>query len=315
MFRLCLAAAIALAAVAAPAESKDTLPTIDSAWNYNDPVQSEANFRDLLASAQRVENAAYAAEVRTQLARSLGLQGRFDEANTILDDIHKKLAPDMKVAAIRWQLEKGRVVNSSGHPADSIGFFKKALALAQAVHAENLAIDAAHMLGIVSPADAAIAWNRRAIRMAESATDPRARNWLGPLYNNLGWTYVDKHEYEKALALFTKDVAFRKSSGRPFEAGIALWSRAKTLRLMGRVKEALAIQIRLANDPLRNGKPADGYTHEEIGECLLSLGKPDEAAPHFAIAYRRLGTDAWLRDHEPERLARLRRLAQPQDDR
>ena len=55
----------------------------------------------------------------------------------------------------------------------------------------------------------------------------------------------------------------------------------------------------------------DGYNHEEIGECLLALGRPDEARPHFARAYEILSKDAWLADGEPERLKRLAELGRP----
>lgn len=75
----------------------------------------------------------------------------------------------------------------------------EALALAQAHGEENLAIDAAHMLGIVDPPDQAIQWHERAIQLAEAATDPQARRWPGPLYNNLGWTYHDRGD--EALAI------------------------------------------------------------------------------------------------------------------
>ena len=78
----------------------------------------------------------------------------------------------------------------------------------------------------------------------------------------------------------------------------------------GRVDEALGVQMALADHPERQGNPAEGYTHEEIGECLLLLNQPDAAAQHFAIAYARLSTDPWLEANEPERLKRLQQLSQ-----
>ena len=57
------------------------------------------------------------------------------------------------------------------------------------------------------------------------------------------------------------------------EAGIARWSHAKTLRLLGQVDAALAELLALVDHPLRQNNPAQGYTHEEIGECLLLLGR------------------------------------------
>jgi tetratricopeptide (TPR) repeat protein len=284
------------------------LPAVDSGWNYQDASASEANFRALIAQARDAEQQAYVAEAMTQLARSIGLQRRFDEAHAVLDEVETLLADDMSRARVRLALERGRVINSSGDPAGSIPYFESALSLAEASGYEYLAVDAAHMLGIVSEPDDAIRWNETAMRMAEAASDQRVRRWLGPLYNNLAWTYNDIGKHEEALALFERDLALRESQGQTFEASIALWSKAKTLRFLGRVDEALAIQESLVDHPERQGNPAEGYTHEEIGECLLLLGREAEAKAHFAIAYERLGNDPWLEANEPDRLARLRVL-------
>ena len=164
------------------------------------------------------------------------------------------------------------------------------------------------MLGIVNKGHDSIAWNERAIKMAEAAKDPRARRWLGPLYNNLGWTYFDLQRYEDALQLLEKDFRLRTERNSAMEAGIARWSMAKTMRYLGRVDEALRIQQELSLQPERQNNEAEGYTHEEIGECLLSLNRNAEATPHFARAWELLHDDPWLKQDEPQRLERLKEL-------
>lgn len=52
----------------------------------------------------------------------------------------------------------------------------------------------------------------------------------------------------------------------------------------------------------------DGYVFEEIGECLLALGRADEAKSHFVLAYDELRKDEYLAEREPERLKRLKEL-------
>ena len=54
----------------------------------------------------------------------------------------------------------------------------------------------------------------------------------------------------------------------------------------------------------------DGYVTEEIAECLLTLGRNDEARPVFARAYAELSADDELQSREPERLERLRVLGE-----
>jgi hypothetical protein len=73
-------------------------------------------------------------------------------------------------------------------------------------------------------------------------------------------------------------------------------------------RRALVVQERLAAETAAAGDPESGYGAEEIGECLLDLGREEEARPYLARAAELLGADAWLADHEPDRIARLRRL-------
>jgi tetratricopeptide (TPR) repeat protein len=164
------------------------------------------------------------------------------------------------------------------------------------------------MLGIVTQGEEALRWNEEAIRLSEAAGDPRARRWLGPLYNNTGWTYFDMHRYDDALRMFQKDIALRKQGTNKVEIGIARWSAAKVLRHLGRVEDALKVQMELLQLPELQGGDNEGYTHEEIAECLLLLGRQAEAAPHFARAGELLGDDPWLSRDEPGRIERMKRL-------
>jgi len=57
------------------------------------------------------------------------------------------------------------------------------------------------------------------------------------------------------------------------------------------------------------GGLSDSYVEEEIGECLAALGRLGEAAAHFSIAAGLLEAAGPGEDPDPDRLARLRRLA------
>jgi tetratricopeptide (TPR) repeat protein len=286
------------------------LPDFDSLWNYDDPAGTEAKFRELLPRARAAADSGYRAELLTQIARAQGLQQKFTEANATLDQADALIQPEMKTARVRSLLERGRSLNSSGKPEESIQYFKDALKLAEDMSLEFYAVDAAHMLGIVAKGEESLRWNEEAIRMSETAKDSRARRWLGPLYNNTGWTYFDMHRYDDALKMFQKDLAFRTPSGKKVEIGIARWSAAKVLRYLGRVDEALKTQMELVRLPELKGGDNEGYIEEEIGECLILLGSQAEAVPHFAIAWRLLHEDPWLKRDEPKRLDRLKQLGE-----
>ena len=284
------------------------LPSFDALWNFDDPAGTEIRFRELLAKAKESSDPGYAAELLTQIARTQGLQQKFDEAHATLDRVDASLKPDMKTAKVRSLLERGRVFNSSGKAKESIPTFKEALRVAQESGLENYAIDAVHMLGIAEKGRESLNWNLEAIRLAQAAKDPKARRWLGPLYNNTGWTYFDMGQYAEALKLFERDIEFRRQSATNVEVGIARWSAAKMLRHLGRVDESLKLQMELLEDPDRKNNDSEGYTREEIGECLLLLKRSGEAGPYFARAWELLHNDPWLSRDEPDRLARLKRL-------
>lgn len=285
------------------------LPDIDSLWDFDHPDSSEAAFGALLPLARASGNSEYLAQLLTQVARAEGLQMKFDHASRTLDEAESLITPETPTARVRLLLERGRLLNSSKRRDESKPFFRQAWDLAREAGAGGLAVDAAHMLGIVESGDASIAWNREAIAYAEASSDPKARGWLGSLYNNLGWTYHDAGDAATALDLFRKALAAReaeRSDRAPGLVRIARWCVARALRTLGRTDEALAMQRELLAQDAAAHAP-DGYVHEEIGELLLLRGDAEGAKPHFASAWKTLSEDPWLRRDEPDRLERMRR--------
>jgi tetratricopeptide (TPR) repeat protein len=229
-------------------------------------------------------------------------------ANDTLDRVDALLSGGLPVARIRYLLERGRVFNSSGHPKESVQYFLDAWALARQHEEDFYAIDAAHMLGIVESPAEQLTWSARALELAESTKEPRARTWLGPLYNNLGWTYHDLGRYDEALELFERSLACRREQQPPRETRIAAWTIGRCLRSLGRLEEALDLQKENLHAAHEAGD-AGGEIEEEIGECLLALGRSDEARQHFSRAYNVLSHDSRLAEHEVSRLQRLELLA------
>lgn len=284
------------------------LPDFDQLWDFDHPVETEKQFRALFAQDQDGDNEAYYAELRTQIARTLGLQQRFEDAHHLLDDVGAALPEGMSRPRIRYLLERGRVFNSSGAVDQARPLFLEAWEQAQEAGEDAYAVDAAHMVAIVAQGQEALEWNLKALRLAETSSQGQARRWLGSLYNNIGWTYHDMGQYEQALAIFKRALEFRENGGDPRPIHIARWCIARTLRSLGRVEEAFEIQQRLLK-AIDDSNDEDGYVYEELGECLVFLKRKDEAKSYFARAYTVLSQDPWFVRNESERLERMRELS------
>lgn len=276
-------------------------------WNYSDPAATEAVFTEQLPQAQQTDLDTEL-QLLTQIARSQGLQRRYDEARATLRGVRERLTEAPSTAHVRWFLERGRVNNSSGDPAGAKPDFDAAWRLAQSLSLDGLAVDAAHMIAIAAP-DEALVWNQRAIDLATTSKDPDARRWLGSLHNNLGWTHHDAGRFDEALAHFELALAARIEAEQPARVFVARWAVARGKRSLGRLEEALAEQQALQADRAAAEQPEDGYVSEELGELLLALGRADESKPHFAKAFELLGADPWLQKNKADRLARLKELS------
>ncbi len=277
---------------------------IDELWDFKDPAASESRFRGAAGDASTMSEQNI---LMTQVARALGLQGQYAEGLEILDSIRANGDDDLEVAA-RTRLERGRILNTRGDRDEARSRFQAAFDRATSAGLENLAVDALHMIAIVSPPDEQLIANERAIALAKTANDPRARGWLPSLYNNTGWTHFEAGNLDKALKLFELALDERLKLDKPREIGIARWAVARTLRAQDRTEDALAAQRELKGFNAAAGIFDDPFVDEEIGECLLILGRSEEARPYFAKAADGISADGWIMANEPERIARLREL-------
>jgi len=304
-----------LAGGAPKANADDMTPTpdttassIDALWDYFNPVATRAKFEALVPAAKESGDHSYYLQLQTQIARTYGLDGKFDEAHAVLDSVEQALGDAPKIVAVRYLLERGRTFRSGGDVSKSEPLFRKAYDLAREIGADFYAIDAAHMIAIAVPGDdERMTWNLTGVDLAEKTADDRAHGWLGSLYNNIGWGYHDKGEYEKALDMFDKALAFRIEQGKPKETGIAKWCVARALRSLERYEEALDIQVALEAEYDSTGQQ-DGYVYEELGELYLVMGKPEQSRKAFATAYARLSKDDWFAKNETARLERMKTL-------
>lgn len=286
------------------------MPDFDKLWNYSNPAETEIKFREVLKDSSPEKNLSEHLQLLTQIARTYSLRGMFTEAHETLNEVEKQLSAVHDLAHARYHLECGRAFNSSGKKAEAKQHFETAKNIATEVSEDFFTIDAIHMLAIVAPPEVATALNEEGILFAENSNQESAKNWLGALYNNLGWAYFDKKEYEKALSIFLRALKWREEKQEPSSIFLAKWCVARTLRALNKTEEALKVQLALFEESVTTGQN-DGYVHEELGELFLLKGENQKSSFHFEKAYELLSADKYLLQHEMERLERMKELSKP----
>ncbi|HEX4323077.1 MAG TPA: hypothetical protein VHZ77_00440 [Gaiellaceae bacterium] len=260
-------------------------------WDFDDLDTTEGRFRAQLALETSDSGRA---EVLTQLARVEGLRGRFEECDALLD-----AAETLGGAEAQVLLERGRRERSSGQAGEGLAQFEEAFERARSNGDDVIAVDAAHMLAIVGDSEA---WTARAVEIAAAADDPGVRYWLGPLYNNLGWS---RYEAGTAGALEAFELALasrERDDQRPYEREVARYAVGKALRTVGRAGEAAAALEQCVAWAAEAGAE-DGYFYEELAEDYAALGRDAEAQEQARRALE------LLTDDDSSRVRRLRELS------
>lgn len=169
---------------------------LDELWDFSNPALSERRLREAAAGTT---DATRRGELETQVARSLGLQERYAEADAVLEGIE---SPDPAVR-VRIALESGRLRNSSGDPRAATALFESAAAGAASAGLDFLQVDALHMLAIADVPHAE-RWTRLALALLDRVEDPRTLRWRVGLHNNAGWALFDEGRFPEALLAFER---------------------------------------------------------------------------------------------------------------
>jgi tetratricopeptide (TPR) repeat protein len=289
------------------------LPDLESLWDFENVAESEKRFQTRLIELGQnpTHDCSEMIEALTQLARAQSLQGDLLASRQTLkraEDLLSASEATYRVTAkIRYLLELGRVYVLEKTPSQARPQFAQAWTLASNSGEDFYAIDAAQMLASVEPQKLKKDWTLKALELAQSSPQPRAKQTQGTLYTPLGWIQYDVRNFEEALTYFRKASSFIQAEVQPRKAIVVKWAVAKTLRALNLVEEALDIQKDLLAE-LDRLHFKDGYVYEELAECLQSLKRAGEAQIYFDMAYRELSQNEWLTDNSPARLKRLKEL-------
>ena len=191
---------------------------LDELWDFEDPAGSGRRFAAAEELPSHTESER--AELATQRARALGLQGRLDDGHALLESAGRTSGTDT-VVATRIALETGRLLNSADRPAEAIPRFEAAVSSAGSGGLLFLQIDALHMLAIADKRRSG-EWAAQAIALTLTATDDRTRRWLVSLYNNLGCSHSEAGNLQAAYAAFLQAAEWAERVGTDQQQ---IWAR------------------------------------------------------------------------------------------
>ncbi len=277
---------------------------IDTLWDFSKPAESEARFRDAMTRANDVQ----VLELETQIARTYGLRRDEAQALSILDGVKEKItAQTPAVVRVREALERGRTLRTPKDFEIARPYFQEAFDRAVAANLTILAIDAAHMFGFSPDLDEAQRWNQKALDLANASGLPAAIRWRSTLTHNMGVSERAKKNYTRALSLFQATEKAEESLNRPARMRVVRWQIANTLRLQGRIDEALAIQLRLEREA-DEAKEPDVYIYSELAELFDAKRDATKVRDYAVKALAIAEKDSWMIENEAKLIARMRGL-------
>lgn len=156
------------------------LPDLDRMLDPQDPAASEAAWRELLPVARQHGLDAELC-LLTRIARAQGMQGHFDEAQATLDEVEARSGGANREVVVRMLVAEGAILRKSALNEAAAAFFEDAYGIAIEHGLDELAIDAAILLGEVLPPDPALEWLMVGIGVAERSARPVARGRLPSL--------------------------------------------------------------------------------------------------------------------------------------
>jgi len=158
----------------------------------------------------------------------------------------------------------------------------------------DFAVDAAHMVAITAPTEDQIKWAHKGIAAAEAGN---LTGWLGPLWNNLGWTHDEAGNHAEALKALIEARKYHYESERDLPKLIADYSVGVQYRKLGQLDEAMRwlkpamewAERLYASKPTPDHAEWVGFTHKDMGELHRQRDEStSDARSHFEIAVAKL---------------------------
>ncbi len=248
-------------------------------------------------------------EALSQVARCHLIQGRKEEGRSWLVQAEKLATPQMPKAWSRYLGVRGRFEWRDDHLETATKTFEQMYDYCLQHELHERAVDAAHMVAITGPHEEQILWAQKGIEAAEKGN---IEGWLGPLWNNLGWTYEEMGRYQESLDALLKARDYHWKLGSEYNKLVADWSVGHAHRKLEQLDEAeiwlrpvLSWAERIyASDPSPEAAEWVGHSCRELGEVAIVRGELGEGLALLHRAQAKLG-EANMPEWDPDDYGKL----------
>ena len=261
---------------------------LDALWLPGDPIASAERLAAAAAESDRSE--LVRAELQTQRARALGLQGRIEEAEALLDS----LEPAAGVLEVRVLLERGRLAVVAG---DRVGGHvapdEPPSGPRGATGTLRSSVEAA-VTCWPSPTDPhADQWIEEGLAdLSSTERCPRTLRWgvVAARQSAAGRGCDDGDAGAALVSLRGRAGVRRRATGRPTSSSPRGGDVGRALRELGRIDEALVVQRRLAAErPGEAAVVAELAALAEIADSAVGRGAYDRIMTSATAPARRRG--------------------------
>jgi tetratricopeptide (TPR) repeat protein len=270
----------------------------DSLIDNDRKAQAIETYKMAVDTAMAEENNSALTDAYSQIARSYLSMDLMDEGRVWLVKAEEVAKKDEPEAWARYLAVKGRFlwkekVAETGESAPEVKeaarVFNELYDFALKHNLYEQAIDAANMMTIVGNMQDRVEWGLKGIKAAEEGG---YKDWLAPLWNNLGWTYNDLGMYDKALEALMEARRYHYIKGELHSMLVADWSVAHAYRMAGQLDSSLTWAQRATiwakdmydGDPTADNAELLGMCYKEMGEAALAKGNERRALAGFRSA-------------------------------
>jgi tetratricopeptide (TPR) repeat protein len=262
------------------AELTGRLEEADQVFRSREYDEAGRLYEAIAEDAEAAGDVSTYVEACAMRARSLLIRGHPEEVRPWLERAAQRADADQPLGWSRYLGVRGRFEWDAGDNETATRTFREMFDFCERHELWDRAVDAAHMVALTGDPEEKLEWATKGIAMAEHGN---MTGWLGPLWNNLGWDYVDAERYEEAREALIKAREYHYMSESELPKLIADYSVAHVTRLLGELDQAeqdMSAVFDWAERLHAEGNPDAiewmGFSRWELGE--IALARADKEA-------------------------------------